>query len=367
MLTGAQYEQFSKALRDSFTAASFERMLRFRLDRRLEDIIIDGGMEQITFEVIKVAEAEGWTAALLGAARESNPGAPSLLAFAQQFGIAPTNAPSRPELERIIRETSSFFDVTRWRTQLGEIEGRVCRVEVATSAATTYGTGFLLGPDLVMTNFHVMEAVIAGTTARAEDVVLRFDYKRLADGTTLNPGTEHRLAGDGWLVDASRISPVDLEPEPKSGTPSPDELDYALLRLAKAAGDEPVGGRDEPGAPARGWVEVPRERHDFLPGSALFIVQHPKGDPLQLALDSQAVRGVNGNGTRVTYRTNTLGGSSGSPVFNHNWRLVALHHSGDPDYAPTHQAQYNEGIPFTAITALLERRQLVPLLGAQEL
>jgi Trypsin-like peptidase domain len=83
-------------------------------------------------------------------------------------------------------------------------------------------------------------------------------------------------------------------------------------------------------APARGCLQVPDRAYDFAPGTPLFIVQHPKGAPLKLALDTNAVIGLNGNGTRVRYRTNTDKGSSGSPVFDQNWNLVALHHSGDP-------------------------------------
>jgi V8-like Glu-specific endopeptidase len=73
-----------------------------------------------------------------------------------------------------------------------------------------------------------------------------------------------------------------------------------------------------------------------------------------------------GEGDPVTYRTNTLSGSSGPPCFNHGWQLVTLHHSCDPDHGPTHQRQYDEGIAFTAITALLERHQLDPVVGAQQ-
>ena len=42
---------------------------------------------------------------------------------------------------------------------------------------------------------------------------------------------------------------------------------------------------------------------------------------------------------------------------------VALHHSGDPNFDPAHKPDYNEGIPFTAILALLEKRGLIEELG----
>ena len=33
----------------------------------------------------------------------------------------------------------------------------------------------------------------------------------------------------------------------------------------------------------------------------------------------------------VTYQTDTATGSSGAPVFNDQWDVVALHHSGVPE------------------------------------
>ena len=51
----------------------------------------------------------------------------------------------------------------------------------------------------------------------------------------------------------------------------------------------------------------------------------------------------------MRYRTNTEHGSSGSPCFDGDWALTALHHSGDPDFSRS--ADYNEGIPIEAIRA----------------
>jgi hypothetical protein len=218
-----------------------------------------------------------------------------------------------------------------------------------------------------MTNYHVVQSVIAkkhGYTPA--DVLLRFDYKRLKDGTEINKGAEYRLvtSGDDWLVDYSPYSQVDLEVDPKPGDPAADELDYALLRIDGAPGDEAIGTNPEPGAPPRGWIEIPDEAHDFQLNTPLFIVQHPKGEPLKLALGTKAVLGLYGQDRRVRYDTNTEPGSSGSPVFDQNWNLVALHHSGDPeaDLPP----QYNEGIPIHVILDLLHQRGLEHTLGEQD-
>lgn len=362
-LTGKQYEQFWKALLDAYDFNRLQRMLQFRLGKKLTHITSPGSFEDVVFELIDVAQKEGWTYDLLLAARDSNLGNPSLLAFARQFGLAPDGTPHRRDLEKIIVDTNSFLDVAKWRERLGQIEGQVCRVEIQ---GQPYGTGFLLGSDVVMTNYHVVESVIKKQYGHQPgDIVLRFDYKRLKDGTILTKGNEYRLVttnGD-WLVDDSPYSPVDLETDPKSGLPKLDELDYALLHVDGSPGDDTVGEKPEPGAPKRGWFDVPNTTHDFQLDTPLFIVQHPKGAPLKLALSTNAVIGVNGNGTRVRYRTNTEPGSSGSPVFDQNWNLVALHHSGDPEsIMPT----YNEGIPFNVVFDQLRDRAVDKYLGEQE-
>jgi hypothetical protein len=237
-----------------------------------------------------------------------------------------------------------------WRTRLGQIEGQVCRVEIKGQGI---GTGFLVGPDLVITNWHVVNKLKdKPDQVKPSDVILRFDYKRLEDGIELNKGKEYKLVtdGDGWLVDHSPWSAVDLQMDPKTGSPQADELDFALLRVAGSPGNEPLGEKPQVGAPPRGWITPPDEAYDFQVNAPLFIVQHPQGAPLQLALNGK-VLGVHGDGRRVRYTTNTQAGSSGSPVFDQRWNLVALHHSGDPrSLLPT----YNEGIPIKLIVDRLQ-------------
>ena len=65
------------------------------------------------------------------------------------------------------------------------------------------------------------------------------------------------------------------------------------------------------------------------------------------------------------YLADTLPGSSGSPVLNNRWEVVALHHSGGahpPQKATADlqkilkgQYKFNEGIPIKAILPLIER------------
>src|SRR5262249_48368662 len=60
------------------------------------------------------------------------------------------------------------------------------------------------------------------------------------------------------------------------------------------------------------------------------------------------------NRTRVRYTTNTEMGSSGSPCFDAEWGLLALHHSGDTNYKRS--AEWNEGVPIDAIVRQVNAR-----------
>lgn len=360
MFDGSQYQQFMNILLRAYQEgpAGLKRMLKFQLDKDLDAIALGSDLTEIIFKVIQNAEARGWTAKLMVAARADNPDNAQLLAFVQQFGLAPRETPPRDQLERMIKDSNSFLNINEWRTQLGKLEGRICRIETE----STYGTGFLIGPSVVLTNYHVMRSVINGSN-HPESTILRFDYKQLADGTTIDPGTIYHLPKHDWLIDASPMSAADYEPEPHSILPTLDELDYALLCIDGTPGSDAIG-KATPALSddvARGFISLPNTAYEFKPDTPLFIIQHPKGEPLKLALDTQAIISVNANQTRVRYRTNTELGSSGSPCFNSNWQLVALHHSGDPDQQPI----YNQGIPIYTIFKTLESRGHKDAIGEQ--
>jgi hypothetical protein len=332
-------------------------MVRYRLDLNLQAIVAPvHKLGYVAFELVNHRRAAGQLLRFVDAARAAQPYNPKLAFTAESLGLAAATRP-RSELERIVKQTSVPFDVAVWRERLAKREVCVCRVEVPEPGGRSFGTGFLVGPDLVLTNHHVVAPVldngVAGAPAAAGTIV-RFDYKAL-DGATINPGLEVPLAGD-WLVDASPHSPVDLQGLPKEGVPEDGALDHALLRLAEPVGELPIpSGKDvEPGARPRGWIELPRKPWAFADARALFIIQHPLGSPMKLALDLDAKMAVNANGTRVTYQTGTEAGSSGSPCFNEHWDLVALHHAGDPSHEGFYQPRFNEGIPISRIAARLE-------------
>lgn len=335
-LTGTQQEKLSQALLRAFSRVEIlRRMVQFKLNRNL-DAFTDGPLRDRVFQLIAESEREGWTQELIRGAVQDNPGNPLLKAFFQEYSASIQREAPGPELEKLVVDTSSFLDPARWRERLEAIERQVCQMEIGADR----GTGFLIAPDVVLTNHHVVRKVIEGK-ASPDQVGLRFDYKRLEDGSELT-GTMYELAQD-WLLAFSPASPVDvLDPKPREATTA--ELDYALLHVKGQPGNERIDGNR-----TRGWVEVPAAGYDFKPGSPIIIVQHPRGDRLRLAIETNGILAVNAARTRVTYRTNTLEGSSGSPCFSQDWTLVALHHSGGPGAL----AKYNEGIPISTIRAHL--------------
>ena len=353
-MQGRELLAASQALRDAFTLDEFDQLLFFYLDKRRESIAGPGNLQTVVYQVLSAAEREGWTTKLLAAAREANPTNARLMALAEAWQLAPLRTGTRDALERVISQEAGFLDITAWRERLGALEGQVGRVEVTVPGGTIKGTAFLVGPGVCLTNYHVLGRVIEGTVAPSKALV-RFDYKRSGDGVVLNDGTVHRLPGSDWLIDASPPSPVDSLVDPGQQLPQEDQLDYAVFRLTGEPGEESIGGASAgPKAPRRGWIDSAATAEPFTAESTMFVLQHPSGEPLKLAF--APIIGLNGNDTRVQHRVNTEPGSSGSPCFNRNLELSALHHGGDPNFAVGHRPQYNEAVPFAAICRLLAQR-----------
>lgn len=358
ILSPQQADDLIAALLDAFPMRiQFAQMMFTRIGKPLDAVAVTGFLEGDLFYVIQAAESQGWTYKLIAAARDSRPGNDKLMEFAQQFHLSPVRE-SRAELELIVNASNDFLDVATWRAELGAAELRICRVEVPRlNGETAYGTGFLIGPSTVITNYHVIEDVLK-KNAKPEDIRLRFDYKRLEDGTTLNQGTVYPLVAD-WLTLFSPYSQADLNPAAHS-LPAENELDFALLH-AKGTPAKDRAGRvnTDIDSPQRGYFQIPDPPVNLAKGAPLLILQHPEGTYLKLAIDTQSKLETNTNGTRIRYTTNTLPGSSGSPCFNIDWKLVALHHLGDPNYDELlHKAEYNQGIPLGKIREYIQSQGL---------
>lgn len=293
-------------------------------------------MEKVIYDVLQAIEASNLCRELVKTAHGWNPFEPNLEALNRQFLRIKTVEPAQePELERLLTITrEQFLNPLLFAERFGPIRYRVCRVEIGAKDAgprQPLATGFLVGPDLLLTNQHVIALVLEGDL-QADRFVLGFDRVELDGTETAGPtyGLNTPSQRDQWLLAMSEV------------------LDYALLRLDAPAGHRPiVGSTNDPAAAQRGWLSLSEKGSQELAEEApLLIFQHPDGMPLRL--DLRMVGAV--LATRVTYTTNTMPGSSGSPCFDRQLRLSALHRGA--------AGSLNEGIPVSAILADLAQKGL---------
>ncbi|WP_287265780.1 effector-associated domain EAD1-containing protein [Moorena sp. SIO3A2] len=88
-LNGKKYQQLTNALLDAFPSKQkLAELVEYKLNKNLDSIAMGDDLEEIVFKLIKAARAEGWVDKLIERARESNPGNPALLAFAQEWNLA---------------------------------------------------------------------------------------------------------------------------------------------------------------------------------------------------------------------------------------------------------------------------------------
>lgn len=169
------------------------------------------------------------------------------------------------------------------------------------------GTAFLVAPDLVLTNAHV----IAGIPVFEQGKV-RFHVGKSTEQV---------------YYFAEQVAQSSI-----------DQLDFALVQLESPVADiQPLTLSTE-GV----WVNQPAN-----------ILQYPglAGGLMQVALRYNAI--VHVDATRIYYVTDTEHGSSGSPVFNDDWRVIALHRAGIEDDAHRPVKNANQGVPLTAIEPLI--------------
>lgn len=186
----------------------------------------------------------------------------------------------------------------------------VCFVRRADRAT---GTGFLLKGGYLLTNNHVLPDVNTASLA-----TISFDYEEDVQGQT-KKSVQYNLLGDTLITN------------PK--------LDFSLVKVQEEGAETPLS--------TWGTVEL-AVNHPYEVGDYVTIVQHPSGRTKELAIDRIATI----SNPFLRYKTDTEGGSSGSPVFNPDWKVIALHHGAIQNVA-------NQGTRIEAILEALPNVQLV--------
>jgi hypothetical protein len=367
-ISGKERGSLSDAIKSATKLHQLERILTYKLEDDIESYDEGGGADQIRFKLIEHYNAQWKIDSLVVAILEHAPNNGKLLEFAWKHRIISRPAGSDGNfrvddnsLEQVLDPQRGFSNPIEFLQRFGQLVKCICRIAVPSDAGMEYGTGFLIGNETLITNYHVMQRLIEKQlgTERTE-VSFLFDYFTDPSGETVSKGVEYKLVNnDEWLIDCSPYHKDDLVVREVSANLAIDRpvdcLDYAVVRLAGEPGKKQLGVNPTEGGATRGFIELPsntdsRFATDFEIGkAAVFIFQHPSKEPLRLDWDKPAVLGVNGNGTRVLYRVNTMHGSSGSPCLNAKLELIALHHAGGKDWPAGVDYLYNQGIPIGKI------------------
>ena len=182
------------------------------------------------------------------------------------------------------------------------------------------GTGTLIGEDLLLTNNHVI-----GSTQTARGASVEFQFER-------------DINGDLRTVDRRQI--VDL-------VATNEQLDYSIVRVkGKPATDYGFVDITKPSTPTPGH---PTNGYPI-------VIQHPGGGEKMVAVTDNHVIGV--QDPLFHYTTDTMPGTSGALIFNHEWNPMGLHRAGrftGKDPSGRMKAR-NEGVLLSAIVANLQAK-----------
>lgn len=368
LLTGPEKVALRDALMEHYDPFSIKEFTEKRLNKQFFNYTTLYAVFQAQLlEFINQFTMKGWHGELIIAFLSDFPDHKTVQSLAFDLGIsAQCYTESEQQLVdcgglQNLLDSTPFLDVSVFLQQISKLERCICRVEITMKDDTEkWGTGVLVGPDRVMSNYHVFEDLITRPQS-VKSAICRFDYNASADGTQIFPGYAIALHPDPkrQIIASSPYAELDVTGSPSLDTPWPiDKLDYALVRLEREI-DREAYGPAYGGIPApktteseRGYIKVPAERPAFFNGSHLFIIQHPEKAPKKVAFGFGKVDGMDAAGQRVRYQVNTLKGSSGSPCFNEKFEWVALHNMGDPSWNP----QYNQGVPVYRILEDLKKQ-----------
>ncbi len=252
-LSPSDRKLLTDALHEIFTPDSLRWFLRLRMHESLDALApseaadFRGGVDQL----VSALEERGLLLELVARCREVAPGDPRLLRVAEAVGLV---TPLLGDLDTIEgRLRTAGLEPASWQRTLGELEGQVCLLRSGTRA---WGTGFLVGPDLVLT-----AASVVGHD-HADRLRCQFDAKVSRDGELVTPGT--------WYDAYEAVA---------TGASDDDAPEWVLLRVAGSPGVQPIGGDQVESATGtlRGWIDLSSSDAGRVPDTLLRLSHEEDG------------------------------------------------------------------------------------------
>jgi V8-like Glu-specific endopeptidase len=201
------------------------------------------------------------------------------------------------QLQSWLKPEPDYWDVGFLKGAIAQ-SSSVCRIEIL--YRNIMGTGVLITPNKVLTNYHVLKySEEDNLENNALNAILKFGCLTSDNGVETQ-GKSFQLDRENPILCSSKT----------------EDLDYVLLQVeSKITQATDI-------KPAR-WdgQKLPMEK------MGISVLQHPEGDSMKLSVSQDGITGVYQNSGLVQYVNKTAVGSSGSPCFDENWYLVALHHA----------------------------------------
>ena len=198
---------------------------------------------------------------------------------------------------------------------------------------TAFATGFMVSPDIMMTNHHVFPVKdVDGFVAVADDANIEFNYEYDTSG---NPG-----------------EPVVHALDPNAFFHSSKDLDLALVAVRPAD----ISGRHQ--LSQQGYLVLNGDLGKSGTGESATIIQHPDGQQKQIALRSNEIID-NSLADVIVYKSDTAPGSSGAPVFNSEWQVIALHSAGVAKKDPQGNYLDKDGNKIPVIQGSIDEARIV--------
>jgi endonuclease G, mitochondrial len=175
-------------------------------------------------------------------------------------------------------------------------------------------TGFLISPDLMITNHHVFFATAAKPQPVAPD---EQPTLALFDRFVKDASVEFNYERD---IDGRLLMPLQFALDPHRFLYANKDLDMAIVAV------QPTDNRGASALKDQGYVVLNKELGKTDIGDFASIIQHPSGQEKQIAIRENQITDMDDD--RLFYKSDTAQGSSGAPVFNDQWQVIALHSAG---------------------------------------
>ncbi|WP_372364507.1 serine protease [Candidatus Uabimicrobium sp. HlEnr_7] len=181
--------------------------------------------------------------------------------------------------EKFLRPKYDILKSVKWLQQGYQCVQSIGQVRTPSQE----GTGFLITDDLIVTNHHVISST---NIAKKSQIV--FDYYQNIDGSI------------------QEAPPINLNPDKAFFVARNGDIDFSIVALQNKQSRY-----------------VPKIKEKIDKQTPIYVMQHAQGNDLQISINNNQIRNITKNS--VKYTTPTKQGSSGSPVFDHNWNVIAVH------------------------------------------